>query len=294
MLKNFDSYCNMTYKFIDLFCGIGSFHYSFGKKGWKCVLASDNDESTHDVYQKNYNMKPCGDIYDIDPNDIPSYDILCAGFPCQPFSNAGKHGGLNEERGVLFLEIIRLVEVNKPRIMLLENVAGLKSHDGGKTFKIICEHVENEGYKIHHKVLKCSDYGLPQMRKRLFMVCVRNDIEHDVDIFDLKEYEKEMTMSEYLNKNFEKKHAYTIRCGGARSPIVSKQNWDGYIVDGEEYRLSLDDAKKLQGFEEHFHLSEAKRDAWRHLGNTIPTRFTEILSDKVEAILRQHDSKKQE
>jgi DNA (cytosine-5)-methyltransferase 1 len=233
-------------------------------------------------------MKPCGDIYDIEPNDIPSYDILCAGFPCQPFSNAGKHGGLNEERGVLFLEIIRLVEVNKPKILILENVAGLKSHDGGQTFEIIRKHVKEQGYTIHHKILKCSDYGLPQMRKRLFMVCVRNDIKHDVDIFDLKEYEKEMTMSEYLGKNFQKKHAYTIRCGGSKSPITSKQNWDGYIVDGEEYRLTLDDAKKLQGFDENFYLSDSKKNAWRHLGNTIPTRFTEILAYKVQAILRQH------
>jgi DNA (cytosine-5)-methyltransferase 1 len=278
----------MTHKFIDLFAGIGSFHYSFAKLGWKCVLASDNDETTHPVYEKNHSMKPHGDIYDIDPTSIPEYDILCAGFPCQPFSNAGKHKGLDDERGVLFLEIIRLINHGKPKIVLLENVAGLKTHDGGRTFKIICEHVEEQGYTIHHKILKCSDYGLPQMRKRLFMVCVRNDIKHDVDIFNLKEYEKDVTMSEYLGKNFQKKHAYTIRCGGARSPITSKQNWDGYIVDGEEYRLTLDDAKKLQGFDENFYLSESKKNAWRYLGNTIPTRFTEILAYKVQAILRQH------
>jgi DNA (cytosine-5)-methyltransferase 1 len=278
----------MTYKFIDLFSGIGSFHYSFAKLGWKCVLASDNDKTTHPVYEKNHGMKPHGDIYDIEAKSIPEYDILCAGFPCQPFSNAGKHKGLADKRGVLFFEIIRLINHGKPKIVLLENVAGLKSHDGGRTFKIICKDVEEQGYTIHYKILKCSDYGLPQMRKRLFMVCVRNDIKHDVDIFDLKEYEKEMTMSEYLGKNFQKKHAYTIRCGGSKSPITSKQNWDGYIVDGEEYRLTLDDAKKLQGFDENFYLSDSKKNAWRHLGNTIPTRFTEILAYKVQAILKQH------
>ncbi len=282
----------MTYKFIDLFCGIGSFHYSFDKLGWKCVLASDIDETVHPIYEKNYGMKPVGDIYDIDPNDIPEYDILCGGFPCQPFSNAGKHGGFGDKRGVLFLEIIRLVESAKPKIAVLENVSALKSHDNGKTFKIICEKIEEQGYTVHHKVLKCSDYGLPQMRKRIFMVCVRNDITHNVDIFDLKEYEKDMTMKEYLGKNFEKKHAYTIRCGGARSPIKSKQNWDGYMVDGEEYRLTIQDAKKLQGFDDDFYLSEDKKDkknTWRYLGNTIPTKFTELMGLKVKAILDTHE-----
>jgi DNA (cytosine-5)-methyltransferase 1 len=282
----------MTYKFIDLFCGIGSFHYSFDKMGWKCVLASDIDETVHDVYEKNHGMKPVGDIYDINPDDIPHYDVLCAGFPCQPFSNAGKHGGFDDERGILFLEIIRLMKAAKPKVAVLENVSALKSHDKGKTFKIICEKIEEQGYTVHHKVLKCSDYGLPQMRKRIFMVCVRNDITHDVDIFDLKEYEKDVTMKEYLGKNFEKKHAYTIRCGGARSPITSKQNWDGYMVDGEVYRLTIQDAKKLQGFDDDFYLSEDKKDkknTWRYLGNTIPTKFTELMGLKVKSILDRHE-----
>ena len=286
----------MTRKFVDLFCGIGSFHYSFGKMGWECVLASDNDETVHSVYEKNYGMKPVGDIYDIDPKDIPEYDVLCGGFPCQPFSNAGKHGGFGDERGVLFLEIIRLMEAAKPKVVVLENVSALKSHDKGNTFKTICEMLEEQGYTVHHKVLKCSDYGLPQMRKRIFMVCVRNDIKHDVDIFDLKEYEKDVTMKEYLGKNFEKKHAYTIRCGGARSPITSKQNWDGYMVDGKEYRLTIQDAKALQGFDDNFYLSEDKKEkknTWRYLGNTIPTRFTEIIGYKVKAILDNHERSSQ-
>ena len=275
----------MTYKFIDLFCGIGSFHYSFDKMGWECVLASDIDETVHSVYEKNYGIKPVGDIYDIDPKDIPEYDVLCGGFPCQPFSNAGKHGGFDDKRGVLFLEIIRLIEAAKPKVVVLENVSALKSHDNGKTFKVICEKIEEQGYAVHHKVLKCSNYGLPQMRKRIFMVCVRNDIKHDIDIFDLKEYEKDVTMKEYLGKNFEKKYAYTIRCGGARSPITSRHNWDGYMVDGEVYRLTIQDAKKLQGFNDDFYLGENKKNAWRYLGNTIPTRFTEIIGYKVKAIL---------
>ena len=277
---------HMTLKYIDLFCGLGSFHESFKQKGWECVLASDIDQTVHDVYEKNHGIKPVGDIYEVDPSTIPHYDILCAGFPCQAFSQAGRREGLNDKRGVLFLEIIRLVKVQKPKVLILENVPGLISHDNGNTFKVILDSIKDEGYTINYKIIKCSDFGIPQMRKRLFIVCIRDDIIHDVNIFDLKEYEQDISLKQYLNKNFEKKYAYTIRCGGAKSPITSKQNWDGYWVDGKEYRLTVDDAKKLQGFGEDFFLSPIKKDTWRHLGNTIPTIFTKMMSDKVESILR--------
>ena len=112
-------------KFIDLFSGIGSFHYSFSKKGWQCIMASDIDETTHEVYEKNYNIKPVGDIYKVDEKLVPNYDILCAGFPCQAFSQAGKHQGLDDKRGVLFLEIIRFAKYHKPKILALENVSAL-------------------------------------------------------------------------------------------------------------------------------------------------------------------------
>ena len=108
--------------FVDLFCGLGLFHQAFAERGWKCVLASDIDPSTHAVYQKNHGMTPRGDIYKIKDEDIPEHDILCAGFPCQAFSHAGKHLGFDDARGVLFLEIIRFVRARKPKILALENV----------------------------------------------------------------------------------------------------------------------------------------------------------------------------
>ena len=131
------------------------------------------------------------------------------------------------------------------------------------------------------------------MRKRLFIIAVRSNIKVNMDkIMDFKKYEKTMTLSKFFNKNFEKDTAYTIRCGGKRSPIRDKHNWDGYIVDGEEYRLSIQDAKKLQGFDDDFYLSEEKKDkknTWRYLGNTIPTKFTELIGLKVKAILDRHE-----
>ena len=276
---------NKKIKFIDLFCGIGSFHNSFSKKGWECIMASDIDETTHEVYEQNYNIKPVGDIYKIDEKLIPNYDILCAGFPCQAFSQAGKQNGLSDKRGILFQEILRFASFHKPKVLALENVAALLKHDKGNTFKIITDSIKELGYNINYKILKCSDYGIPQMRKRLIIVCVREDIKHDVDVFNLSKYEKNVSLKDYLGKNFEKKCAYTIRCGGKGSPINDRHNWDGYWVDGEEYRLTIDDAKKLQGFDDSFIMATKSKDAWRHLGNTIPTIFTQIIADKIEEII---------
>ena len=268
--------------FIDLFCGIGSFHYSFKKRGWSCVMACDICKPARDTYKQNYNITPLEDICNIKPKDIKNYDILCAGFPCQPFSQAGKHKGFKDERGTLFYQIMKFVKYHKPKVIILENVQALLSHDKGKTFEKIKTDIEAEQYNIAYKVLKCSDYGIPQMRKRLFIIAVRSNIKVNMDkIMDFKKYEKTMTLSKFFNKNFEKDTAYTIRCGGKRSPIRDKHNWDGYIVDGEEYRLSIQDAKKLQGFNNKFKLVGSDNQKWKLLGNTIPTIFTKIISKRL-------------
>ena len=139
-------------KFIDLFSGIGSFHNSFAKKGWECVMASDIDESTHKVYEENYNIKPLSDIYKINEKDISTYDILCAGFPCQPFSQAGKQKGLDDRRGIIFQEILRFAKYHKPKVLALENVSALLKHDKGNTFKIISDSIIDIGYDINYKI----------------------------------------------------------------------------------------------------------------------------------------------
>ena len=178
-------------KFIDLFCGIGSFHYSFQKLGFKCVMASDIYKPSVDNYKENYNMDVLGDICDIDPSTIEDYDILCAGFPCQPFSQAGHHKGFEDSRGTMFSQVMRFVKTNVPKVVVLENVQALLNHDDGKSFAKIKEDLEKEGYTIVHKVLKCSDYGIPQMRKRLFIVGFKNVGFNSLEsFFNLDEYKK--------------------------------------------------------------------------------------------------------
>ena len=279
-------------KFIDLFCGIGSFHYSFSKLGFKCVMASDICEPARDTYEKNHKLKPLGDICDIDPSTVKSYDILCAGFPCQPFSQAGFRKGFNDDkdkRGTMFSQVMKFVKTNQPRFVVLENVQGLLKHDDGKSFKRIETEMNAEGYKIVFKVLKCSDYGIPQMRKRLIIVGMK-DVEDKKmkEFFNLREYEKETTLTQYLGKEFEKKTAYTIRCGGKRSPIDDRHNWDGYWIKNkgvrEEYRLTIPDALKLQGFD-NYELHGTATANWKMLGNTIPTIFTEIIGKQILKML---------
>jgi DNA (cytosine-5)-methyltransferase 1 len=266
-------------RFIDLFCGIGSFHYSFKKLGWECVMSCDIDKAAKETYLTNYGVNPLGDITEIEPKQIAPYDVICAGFPCQPFSQCGQHKGFEDQRGTLFFHIMKFVHYHKPKIMILENVQGLLNHDGGKTFKRIQTDIIAAGYRVTYKVLTCSEYGLPQMRKRLILIGVRTDtdlVKHIDRLLDLDEYKQEKTLSELLGKPFEKKVAYTIRCGGRHSPIHDKHNWDGYIVDGKEYRLTKEDCLKLQGFED-FKLCGTHSEQWKQLGNTIPTRFTEII-----------------
>jgi DNA (cytosine-5)-methyltransferase 1 len=268
-------------KYIDLFCGMGSFHYSFDKLGFECVMASDIYKPATENYKENYGIDVLGDICEIDPATIQNYDILCAGFPCQPFSQAGQGKGFADKRGTMFSQVMRFVTTNIPRIVVLENVQALLNHDNGKSFAQIKRDLEQEGYVVIHKVLKCSDYGIPQMRKRLFIVGFKNVGVIDIEkFFDLSEYENQTTLAQYLGKNFKKEIAYTLRCGGRRSPINDRHNWDGYFVDEEEYRLTIDDGLKLQGFTDYTFIGK-DTDKWKMLGNTIPTVFTEIIGKQL-------------
>lgn len=278
---------NNQIKYIDLFCGIGSFHYSFKKLGWKCIMACDIDDAVKKTYENNYELKPLDDITFIEAQDIPNYDILCAGFPCQPWSQCGKQKGFNDKRGTIFYHIMKFIKYHNPKIIILENVQGLLNHDNGNSFSKMKLEIENENYLVKYTVLKCSDYGLPQMRKRLIIIAIKKDfklVDYIDNILDFNEYKKEITLSQFFNKNFEKKIAYTIRCGGRNSPINDRHNWDGYLVDGKEYRLTINDALKLQGFE-NFKLQGTLTEQWKQLGNTIPTIFTEIIAKNIKKYL---------
>jgi DNA (cytosine-5)-methyltransferase 1 len=161
---------NPKFTFIDLFAGIGGFHIALENLGGKCVFASEIDEDCVKTYAVNFGHYPSGDITKVKPLDIPNHDILCAGFPCQPFSISGKMKGFEDTRGTLFFNILEIVKEKQPKVVFLENVKHLKYHDGGKTLKTIIKHLEELGYKTEWAVLNAKDFGLAQNRERIIII----------------------------------------------------------------------------------------------------------------------------
>jgi DNA (cytosine-5)-methyltransferase 1 len=160
-------------RFIDLFCGLGAFHTAFAKD-FECVFACDIDEGVRAIYKANYGLEPAADIRAVDATALPDFEILCAGFPCQPFSIAGKQEGFkDQEKGNLFFDVLRIMDAKKPKVCILENVKNLKTHDEGRTFKRIKEELEKRGYTVTAKVLNSADFGSPQARQRIFIMAVK-------------------------------------------------------------------------------------------------------------------------
>jgi len=166
------------FNFIDLFCGIGGFHQAMKNIGGKCVFASDIDAKCREVYEKNYGIAPDGDITEVNVADIPSFDVLCAGFPCQPFSKAGFQKGFDDIRGNLFYNICEIVQHHKPKYLILENVRNLASHDGGNTWNVIYKCIDELGYYTYKTptILNVLHFNIPQNRERVVIMCKRKDL----------------------------------------------------------------------------------------------------------------------
>ena len=165
------------FKYIDLFCGIGGFHLALNSFGAECVFASDIDANARKVYQKNFGMEPKGDITKIQNKNIPAHDILCAGFPCQPFSISGNQNGFDDPRGKLFYQIIRIARYHKPKVLLLENVKNLRTHNNSQTINEIKKQLTQIGYEVFEDVLVASNFGIPQARERLYIVAIKKSLK---------------------------------------------------------------------------------------------------------------------
>lgn len=271
-----------NFTFIDLFAGIGGFHLALHNLGGKCVFASEMDVHARKTYKHNFeklspelfkNNMFNDDIRNITASDIPDFDILCAGFPCQPFSQAGHKRGFNDnhnsERGNLFFNIVEILEEKKPKAFFLENVRGLVKHDNGNTFKVIRNILENElDYSFYFKIVKASDYGLPQIRPRAFIIGFRDEKIMKGFQFPPNKPLK-YNMSDIWDGNCNREIGFTLRVGGRGSSIDDRRNWDAYYVDGEVKKLGIEQGMKMQGFPEDFEFPVSETQGIKQLGNSV-------------------------
>jgi len=194
---------NSKMKFIDLFCGIGGFHIVLKNLNCECVLACDIDKKCRETYKTNFGIEPIVDIKNINEKTMPDFDILCGGFPCQPFSNGGNKKSFDDKRGLLFDEIIRIANYKKPKFMFLENVKHILKVSNGDVYKYIVEKIKLIGYQLQIFQLSPHNYGIPQQRERVFFVCIRNDLYNNQEIKLIK-HNLNLKITDIIKENDEK------------------------------------------------------------------------------------------
>jgi DNA (cytosine-5)-methyltransferase 1 len=314
-------------RFADLFAGVGGFHMALDGYA-DCVFASEMDERARETYFHVFSRRSeklfgtelftsslpyrkdleipffNRDITTINlqnnPQSVPDFDILCAGFPCQPFSNAGLRQGFEDEknRGNLFENIVHFLIHKKPRSFFLENVRGLRSHksDSGHTLDIIREKIDFAGYDMHIFDVKASDYGLPQHRPRLFLIGFlkgTGDLEYFLANQPDKKDALDYTIGDVLGAKEQvdagRLVGYTLRVGGRGSGIGDPYNWDQYLVDGKVITLNSDQGIRLMGFKPYFdfpkNLSESAR--MKQLGNSVAVPAIEAYGKAIVQTLKR-------
>ncbi len=279
------------YKIIDLFAGIGGFHLAFHNIGVECVLSSEIDKFARITYEANMKKRSPnlfknnmfkGDIVDIVASNIPNFDILCAGFPCQPFSQIGKKKGFEDKnRGNMFFEISRILKEKRPKAFFLENVRMLEKHDEGRTFKTIKDNLEGLGYSFHHKLVKASDYGLPQNRPRLFMIGFLGETTKNSKFSFPVKIPLKYNMSDILNGKCEKEIGFTLRVGGRGSNIDDRRNWEFYKVDGKVKRIKVEEGKMMQGLPKDFLFPVSEIQSMKQLGNSVAVSAIQAVAKNI-------------
>ncbi len=258
------------------------------------MLASEWDKHARKTYEENFKKvspaifkddKFVGDITKVEAKNIPDFNILTGGFPCQPFSHAGFKKGFTDSRGTLFHDIVRILKTKKPEAYFIENVSHLLNHDNGLTFATIKKSIEDLGYSFYPKIVKASEFNLPQHRRRLFMVGFRNkNIK-----FDFPEpVPLTADMSSVFKGRVKKKIGYTLRVGGRGSGINDRRNWDTYLVNGKIRRLTSVEGKKMMGFPESFKFPVTESQAMKQLGNSVAVPAVQATAEKIILTLKKY------
>lgn len=305
-------------KHLDLFCGIGGFRLGLKQAcekrgvGYECVFSSDISKKACVIYEKNFGDYPKGDISKIDAKEFPDFNVLTAGFPCQPFSIAGKRKGFNDTRGTLFFEIMRIAKERRPRLLFLENVKGLVTHDNGNTWRIIQKELRAANYFYHAEVLNSLYYGVPQHRQRIFIIAFRDKKDYEFFDFPKPTTEKFKTIAEILAPEQVKitdflpyKHAYKALilkynnrlcdingfCGCLQRADSSSAIFDfdfkkqNFKKNGEpNFQLRAFNGRelaRLQGYPDNFYYLNSRRANTAIFGNSVTVNVIQAIFENV-------------
>jgi len=305
-----------SYKIIDLFAGIGGtrlgFQNSFKEKA-HFVFASEIDKFAQQTYVSNYGHLPSGDITQIEPQEIPKFDILLAGFPCQPFSNARLKKGFDNTRGTLFFDIAQIAKHHKPQVLFLENVKRFINHDKGNTFRVVKETLEELGYRVFAKVLNARDFGVPQNRERIYIIAF---LDHTIEFEFPKPLNKSVKLGDILEESINEKYTISDKLweGLQRHKLESKKKIMGFgyrmFNEESEYtstitaryykygseilieqkdknprKLSPKEAGRLQGFPDDFKIVVSDTQAYKQFGNSVAVPVIEALAKNILEVL---------
>lgn len=308
------------YTFIDLFAGLGGFRLALESLGAECVYSNEWDSFAQDVYRSNFGDTPDGDITKVDEKAIPNHDILCAGFPCQAFSVSGKQLGFEDSRGTLFFDVARIVKAKRPKVVFMENVKNFASHDNGKTMAVVKSIMSELGYTFYQKVLNSANYGVPQKRERVYMVCFRSDIatnnfKYPAGIELTKHVEDYLIDSEseisdlYVNRtdifyNGDADDTYsdkpirlgTVNKGGQGERIYSIKGTaitlsaygggvfaktGGYLINGRVRKLHPRECARLMGYPDTYIIAKSKNQAYKQFGNSVVVDVLQYISVEI-------------
>ena len=306
-----------SFRFIDLFAGIGGIRLGFEHVGGHCVFSSEFDEEACKTYEANFGEHPAGDITKIDAKDIPDFDILLGGFPCQAFSIIGKKEGFaNETCGTLFFDIERILREKRPPAFMLENVRNLTAHDKGNTFRVIHSHLEALGYHVYAKVLNALDFGVPQKRERIIIVGFQDDVEFEFPdpipndqrktLDDI--LEKEVAAKYYVRDVIRQSRLERIKDKNYPKPYISHENMAGsitphpyssalragasanYILVNDERRPTEREMLRIQGFPDSFKIVVPYGKMKHQCGNSVAVPVIKAVAEQMIKSLKEYES----
>ena len=305
------------FTFIDLFAGIGGIRLGFESAGGTCVFSSEFDEDACITYEANFGERPAGDITKIEAKNIPDFDVLLAGFPCQAFSILGKRLGFADEtRGTLFFDIERILKEKQPRAFLLENVRNLVSHDKGKTFQVMLSHLKALGYNVYAKVLNALDFGCCQKRERIIIVGFKDNITFSfpnptnfrTSLSDI--LERNVPDKYYVNERIKESRLARLKVKNYPKPYISHENVGGsitphpfscalragasanYLLINDERRPTEREMLRIQGFPESFKIVLSYGKIKKQCGNSVAVPVIKAVARQMLLAIQKFDNSK--